>query len=223
MQKHCLNQRRKLLLRKQSGAALVESVSGLVVLIPLVTATLLLMVSVGLFVIYKIKVGFIANQAAQYASGLCSWESSYIQYPNSWGNATAESLVNDVVYLMCEDAGLPVPKKGKHFATLTDKGGTRIQVNVNVTGFIQPFSGKTPVTLPISISDLASYDVTADQPSCILELHPQNGANQTNYSTAIPCYGVFTPGSAPSWNSVKGKALSPPYTAGFAFSGNWVN
>jgi hypothetical protein len=178
----------------------------MLVVVVLLVGTVPLTVIVGMWMICKIKLGFVANQAAQFAAGNLSWNTNYNPPPAGVTPfITAQAKVQDIVNQLCQATKLPSPAT----TTVTDNGAT-VTVTVAVSGMITPFG----IPFPVMISDTAVADLTVYQPPAILEVHPQN-ATESKYSAAIPCYGytnnlnlrstppysfyISLPGT-PSWN-----------------------
>jgi hypothetical protein len=165
-----------------NGAALIEGVSGMLLPILVVVAGVILVATFGTYMMCKIKVGFIANQAAQYAAGQLSFNTNYNPSLSTSVFPTPEQKVKTAIARMCSAVGLPNASSTK----IADNGAT-VACTVTVSGFVQPYG----MPIPIWISDTASADLTAYQPPAILELHPQN-SDHSKFKYALPCYGFAT-------------------------------
>lgn len=159
---------------------MAEGLAGCIVIVMLIVFGVMLSVACSVTMLYKIKVGFIANQAAQFAASVVSWNTNVNPQLAGSPFATAQKKVGTAVDQMCFVAGLPTPAT----TTVTDNGAT-VVVTVQVNGLVQPFG----LPVPVSLTETASADLTAYQPPAILELHPQT---ISNFKTAIPCYGYAT-------------------------------
>jgi hypothetical protein len=175
--------------RTKSGGILIESAAGMLVLIPLMVGGIMIIMTVGAFALYKIKLGFISNQAAQYAAGLFSWNNAYLPVSptgdltklvrTSNGYTCQSAQVSQLVDQMCQTEGLPIPA-----TTVLRDNGTTLSCQVQLAGLVYPF----PIPVPLTLNDVSSATLTAYQPPAILLIHPQN-SNMSSYQIAIPCYG----------------------------------
>jgi hypothetical protein len=129
--------------RTKKGSAAVEGVAGLWLVVLGVVFGALLMVNVAGVTCYKEKIGFIANQAADYAATL----------PN---DAARHGLVLDTVKALLVNMGF---QNAHTVVTLTDvMVATRPSVKVTVTTPFSTFLSKefsTVIPLQITLSDSA--------------------------------------------------------------------
>ncbi len=170
-------------LRSAQGVALLEGVAGLWYLILLAVMAVSLLVNIAMTVFYQQKLGFVTNQAAQYAASLRVWNHVYnLPMPDVCAHTT------DAVNAMLLEMGLP---KACSVEVVEENG--LLTTTVELKGIALP-SRQACLPAVIAIKDSATANISHNQPPCFLVMRQNNHRDKM---IAIPSFGVTPGGSIP--------------------------
>lgn len=175
--------------RSTSGVALVEGTAAVAYLTLIAVFALSLLVNTAMAVYYKQKLGFVTNQASQFAASLRVWNHVYnLSMPQVRTHTTR--AVNDMLRKM----GMPAASR----VTVVQEGRT-IRTTVEVRGIAMP-SRQTFLPAFIALSDSAVADIGHNQPPCFLVIRQDN---HRETQIAVPSFGITPGGSIPgsTWSN----------------------
>ncbi len=204
--------------RSKTGAGIVEGVVGLWLLVFVAIALLGMIANVGAATYYKQKIGFVANQAAQYAASVRCWNRVYNyaessdpggrdqqgDYDLNPANYDVQVQTALVVNAILSDMGMPAASS----VSVTDTDdGTGIVATINVSGLVMPSSN---IALPavIMLQDSATADLTSGQPPAFVWLGVNGDRDKV---VAVPSFGSY--GLNGAGRGLKGPTTSNPYNS----------
>lgn len=161
------------------GVGLVEGVVGMIAIATALTLIVVFITSVFATLYYKQKVAFVADQCAQYAASLFSFQNNFNPVSGSIPGFTsrdARTQTQQVADRLLADVGLPPSSN----VSVVDDGST-VTCEVTVRGLKLPF-----VSTGLLLRERSAADTTGDEPPALLVVQPQS---RPDLAVIAPCYG----------------------------------